>query len=279
MKKEVIVNAATLEEAKEIACSKLQVSDDDINDNNLPGRDWLGDALSSAPIWGSALGLALALSNKAKGPNFKNFADAEKTIGSIGDVTSERIGDYMKYKPSDKMYLVNQLNPNTAANRRFILNSSGGNRGTAIAGLLANDATAQNAIANAFYKGDDVNWGRYKDTANFNRGTNIFNAEQTNKVALANMSNRAAKGNLQLKLGAYKEAIEKGLQDAVAANLTSLFNNIGELGKYLTNKRNAAFWLNSQAPLPIDEFSRLFGKKAARRELKRRKKLESEMEG
>ena len=121
------------------------------------------------------------------------------------------------------------------ATRRNIMNTSGGNRANAIGSLLAADYNAQLAQADAIRQGEDTNWNRYVQTETFNRGTNQYNSEAALKAAMANQEARMKAS--QLGLSGYstamqlKDAIDAQRNASISANLTNLFDSLGDIGR------------------------------------------------
>ena len=63
----------------------------------------------------------------------------------------------MAYKPLDRNYYLNQLYGNAGASRRDIINQSGGNRATAMAGLLGADYNTTSNIGKLAREAEEYN--------------------------------------------------------------------------------------------------------------------------
>ena len=150
------------------------------------------------------------------------------------------IGDYMRYKPIDRLFYANQLQANSRATDRGIMNTSGGNRGTAMAGLLGNGLNAQTALANMDMQAENTNWGRYGQTKDFNRGTNIFNAQALNQNSMFNAEqlnrNKQFGAQMSANIAAQKMAADAGWNASKYKNLGEFFSGLSALGNEATQR-------------------------------------------
>lgn len=144
------------------------------------------------------------------------------------------IGNYIEENPMDRMWAINQLNAQSGATRRSIMNTSGMNRGTAMAGLLAADNNFLNSIGTLNRQAAEANYANKLQARTFNRATDQYNSEGLLKAAIANAESKTKARALGL------ETISKGYQlrqaardardAAISANMTGLFDNIGNIG-------------------------------------------------
>ena len=149
------------------------------------GPTWL----RYAPAVGAGIGVltdALGWTNK---PDYSNADLVGSAVDNLTNVESTPIGNYLTYRPLDRNYYINRLNAQAGATRRAIVNQSGGNRATALAGLLAADYNAQNTLGNLARQAEEYNLNQRKEVEAFNRGTNQFNSEMGLKAAIANKEN------------------------------------------------------------------------------------------
>jgi hypothetical protein len=150
------------------------------------------------------------------------------------------IGDYMRYKPIDRLFYANQLQANSRATDRGIMNTSGGNRGTAMAGLLGNGLNSQTALANMDMQAENTNWGRYGQTKDFNRGTNIFNAQALNQNSMFNAEqlnrNKQFGAQMSANIAAQKMAADAGWNASKYKNLGEFFSGLSALGNEATQR-------------------------------------------
>lgn len=165
-------------------------------------------------------------------PDYSNPKAIERAAARVAaPVSAERIGDYLQYRPLDDTYYLNQLNAQQNAANNNIIGLSNGNRSMALASMLSNDYNYNNQRGAAYRQGaeyNDVNRLRFGE---FNRGTNQFNAQQALQASLANAQNRANAANLSVAAAQMRENIDNAFGASKSANLTNLFNSIGDIGR------------------------------------------------
>ena len=188
-----------------------------------------------APIVGSAIGLGTSLFSKPDESSANAILNAGKEAGKFIPVNFNPIGDYIRYNPFDRDYYINQLNAQSGATRRNIINTSGGNRGAMMAGLLSADNNAQNQLGQLARQAEEYNDAQRIKVAEFNRGTNQYNSEGLLKAAMANQSalinSRNTFLNATMQAERLRQAARQQLAAERSANFTNLFNNIGNLGR------------------------------------------------
>lgn len=194
------------------------------------GSRWL-TGLRFVPAIGAGIGVFSDLMGWTNKPDYSNADSILKAAGSIGDVHYTPIGDYMRYTPLDRLFYANQLGSQAGATRRNILNTSGGNRGTAMAGLLAADYNAQEQLGNLFRQAEEYNLGQREKVATFNRATNMFNAENELKAQIANRENAKIRVDAAARAAAIRDQVDARIGAARSANLTNLFNSLGDIGR------------------------------------------------
>lgn len=183
------------------------------------------------PAVGSAINVFTDLMGWTNKPDYSNADMIVDAANQFGSVSFSPIGDYMTYTPLDRLFYANQLGAQAGATRRAILNTSGGNRGTAIAGLLAADYNAQGQLGNLFRQAEEYNLAQREKVAAFNRGTNMFNSEQSFKAAIANRERDKARIDALVKAAAIRDAVDSRVGAARSANLTNLFDSLGNIGR------------------------------------------------
>ena len=155
--------------------------------------------------------------------------------GAPVSVGTEYIGDYRKRDPFDERYLMNIINQRGSATNRNMMNLSGGNRAVAMSGILANDLTTQMALAEAARQAYLANRADDAQVAEFNRGTNQFNAtaQNTRNLSLAQLNSGRQNAMLSgIAQGArLRQAIKDQRDAAISANLTNFAQGLGDLGK------------------------------------------------
>ena len=194
---------------------------------------------------------ALALSDALGITNKPDYSNADAIIRTVRDratydpIRFKPIGDYLAYNPFDTEYHANQLRAVSGANRRHIMNTSGGNRATAMTGILASDNNTMNQLGDLYRKAAEYNLEQRQKVADFNRATNITNSEGFYKADAANQSAALQARGLGLEglMRGYtmREQAKLMSDQARAANLSGLFTNLGNIG-YENANRNMANW-------------------------------------
>ena len=228
--------------------NEIESIDDVLNRDNL---------LRYAPAFGSALGVGYGLLSKPNYSRADALAQFAQNAGKVTPISYDPLGDFLTYRPVDRDYIANRMAAQAGATRRNIMNTSGGNRANAIGSLLAADYNSQIAQADALRQGEDTNWNRLMQTETFNRGTNQYNSEAALKAAAANQEARMKAS--QLGLSGYtnamqmKDAIDAQRANTLSANLTNLFESLGQIGEEQFD-RNRLKWLERKGVLRSDYF-------------------------
>ena len=223
-------------------------TDDSIARDNL---------LRYAPVFGSALGIGYGLLSKPNYSRADALAQFAENAGKITPITYEPIGNYLTYRPTDLSYQANRMAAQAGATRRNIMNTSGGNRANAIGSLLAADYNSQIAMGEAIRQAEATNFARRAQVEEFNRATNQFNAEAALKAAIANQQARLDASKLGLSgyttAMQMKDAIDAQRAKTLSANLTNLFESLGQIGEEQLD-RNRLKWLERKGVLRSDYF-------------------------
>ena len=198
-------------------------------------NDLLPTYLRYAPIVGSAIGTISSLLSKPDESSANAILTAAREAGQYTPISFNPIGDYIQYNPFDRDYYINKLNAESGAARRAIINQSSGNRGNAMAGILAADYNAQNQLGALARQAEEYNLAQRQKVAEFNRGTNMFNTEGMFKADTANQAARMQAINTLLQGTMQAERLRQAARQQLAAersaNLTNLFNNLGNIGR------------------------------------------------
>lgn len=188
-----------------------------------------------APIVGSAIGVASSLLSRPDESSADAILTAAREAGQYTPISFNPIGDYIQYNPFDRDYYINKLNAESGAARRAIINQASGNRGNAMAGILAADYNAQNQLGALARQAEEYNLAQRQKVAEFNRGTNMFNTEGMFKADAANQTARMQARSTLLQGTMQAERLRQAARQQLAAersaNLTNLFNNIGNIGR------------------------------------------------
>ena len=156
----------------------------------------------------------------------------------------------------DIWYEQNRLNANARATDRTIMNS-GVNQGSKMAGLLANGYNNQIASGDLYRKALEYNDAKRAQVAEFNRGTDQFNAQAYNANSQFNAQarNQANQHRNTLAMQAAKERMdaEAGWYNSLYGNVNNLFKGIGELGRENYQYNQMLDYLGSGAASGVTE--------------------------
>lgn len=203
--------------------------------NNKEDNGLLPTWMRYAPIVGSAIGAASSLLSKPDESSADAILTAAREAGQYTPISFNPIGDYIQYNPFDRDYYINKLNAESGAARRAIINQASGNRGNAMTGILAADYNAQNQLGALARQAEEYNLAQRQKVAEFNRGTNMFNTEGMFKADAANQAAKMQVRNTLLQGIMQAERLRQAARQQLAAersaNLTNLFNNIGNIGR------------------------------------------------
>lgn len=208
-------------------------------------------ALRYIPAVGAGIGVFSDLMGWANTPDYSNANAVLEASKGIGEINPTPIGDYMSYNPLDREFYINQLNATSSANRRGIVNTSGGNRGQAMAGILASDYGAQNQLGMLARQAEEYNLGQRAKVAEFNRGTNMYNSDNDFKAQLYSNQNAQLRMNSAAQAASLRDAIDARIGASKSANLTNLFQSLGDIGWEAVNRdmvnNNRAFYYNTKS--------------------------------
>ena len=197
-----------------------------------------------APIIGSGLA---SLSDLFSKPDYGS-ADM---IGGV-DLGAETagyapIGNYLSYRPLDRDFYINKMNQQAAATRRGLMNTSGGNRLNAQAGILAADYNYGQNMGNLARQAEEYNQQQRERVEAFNRGTNMFNTETGLKASMFNAESRNATKRARLGQATTAAQLRQGIKDQDSArrsaNITNFLQGLGDMGW----ENEQANWLDTLA--------------------------------
>jgi hypothetical protein len=197
-----------------------------------------------APIIGSGLA---SLSDLFSKPDYGS-ADM---IGGV-DLGAETagyapIGNYLSYRPLDRDFYINKMNQQAAATRRGLMNTSGGNRLNAQAGILAADYNYGQNMGNLARQAEEYNQQQRERVEAFNRGTNMFNTETGLKASMFNAESRNAAKRARLGQATTAAQLRQGIKDQDSArrsaNITNFLQGLGDMGW----ENEQANWLDTLA--------------------------------
>ena len=188
--------------------------------------------LRYAPVVGAAIGLGQNLFSKPDYTSADAILEAANQAGNYTPVEYTPIGNYLQYRPFDRNFYLNKLNAQAGATRRAIMNTTSPSRNAA---LLAADYNAQGRLGDLARQAEEYNLAQRQQVENFNRGTNMANAEMGLKAAMANqeaaLKARSSRLSGVAQAMAVRDAVDARRGAGMSANLTNFFNSLGDIGR------------------------------------------------
>ena len=196
----------------------------DVQVSDAPWKN-LPTGLRYAPIGSALAGLAM---------NSKDYSDVDQFAAQTARPNSVRYSPIAGYISPDYVSpfeisapIVEQM----GATRRAISNASAGNRAQALAALANADKLGIEQLGRAYIQGKAYNSAQKKQAAEFNRATDMFNAQNDMQAQSMNMYlNNYYLNRAQQMLGA-RQAIDAAYNAARSANLNSLTQSLANIGK------------------------------------------------
>lgn len=183
----------------------------------------------------STLTDALGLTNKPDYSTSDAVLNAARDAGTYMPVYFNPIGNKLRYTPFDREFYISQLNAQSGATRRAILDNAGLNRGAGMASLLAADYNTLGQLGNLARQAEEYNIAQQKQVEDFNRQTNTTNSEgflradSANQSALAN--SRGTNFNAILQGLQMKERANQIADQNRSLNATNFLESIGNIGR------------------------------------------------
>lgn len=197
-----------------------------------------------APIIGSGLASLSDLFSKP------DYGSADLISGvDLGAETAgyAPIGNYLAYKPLDRDFYINKMNQQAAATRRGLMNTSGGNRLNAQAGILAADYNYGQNMGNLARQAEEYNQQLRERVEAFNRGTNMFNTETGLKASMFNAESKNSAKRARLGQATTAAQMRQAIKDQDtarrSANITNFLQGLGDMGW----ENEQANWLDTLA--------------------------------
>lgn len=201
-----------------------------------------------APVVGAGIGIltdALGLTNTPDFSGAQAIERAAERVGKPSLISAKPIGNRLAYKPFDLNYFTNQARSNAALTGRSIMNQSSGNIGATTAGLLALGQNTTTQMGDLFRKAEEFNLEQRAKVEDFNRATDMFNAQQELTAARANQAERRQASAAYAAGIAQAEALRQRAQQysdtARSANLTNFLQGLGDIG----NENEQRNWLKT----------------------------------
>lgn len=187
--------------------------------------------LRYAPVVGAAIGLGQNLFSKPDYTSANAILEAANQAGNYTPIGYTPIGNYLQYRPFDRNFYLNKLNAQAGATRRAIMNTTSPSRNAA---LLAADYNAQGRLGDLARQAEEYNLAQRQAVEQFNRGTNQANAEMGLKAAMANqeaaLKARSSRLSGVAQAMAVRDAVDARRGASMSANLTNLFDSLGNIG-------------------------------------------------
>jgi hypothetical protein len=197
-----------------------------------------------APIIGSGLA---SLSDLFSRPDYSGANMISGVDLGAEAVGYAPIGNYLSYRPLDRDFYINKMNQQAAATRRGLMNTSGGNRLNAQAGILAADYNYGQNMGNLARQAEEYNQQLRERVEAFNRGTNMFNTETGLKASMFNAESRNAAKRARLGQATTAAQMRQGIKDQDSArrsaNITNFLQGLGDIGW----ENEQANWLDTLA--------------------------------
>ena len=196
----------------------------DVQVSDAPWKN-LPTGLRYAPIGSAIAGLAM---------NSKDYSDVNQFAAQTARPNSVRYSPIAGYVSPDYVSPFEMSAPiveQMGATRRAISNASAGNRAQALAALANADKLGIEQLGRAYIQGKAYNSAQKKQAAEFNRATDMFNAQNDMQAQSMNMYlNNYYLNRAQQMLGA-RQAIDAAYNAARSANLNSLTQSLANIGK------------------------------------------------
>ena len=209
------------------------------NGNNANNKEELGpkhrnETLRYAGLLGPAVGLGMQMAGIGK-PDYSGLnAAVEASSGAPAQAHYKPIGNYIGYRPMDIWYEQNRLNANSRATDRAIMNNASP-LGTKMAGLLANGYNNQTASGNLYRQALEYNDAQRQKVADFNRGTDMFNAQAFNDTSKTNaqlqLNHRNFKAQMLMDAARQRMASDAAWNQGIYGNVQGLFKGLSDWGK------------------------------------------------
>lgn len=233
-------NPMTVEELEAMMNGEAPEGNTDNSGDSRKRQTWT----RYAPIIGSGLA---SLSDLFSKPDY----DSADLISGV-DLGAETagyapIGNYLSYRPLDRDFYINKMNQQAAATRRGLMNTSGGNRLNAQAGILAADYNYGQNMGNLARQAEEYNQQLRERVEAFNRGTNMFNTETGLKASMFNAESRNAAKRARLGQATTAAQMRQAIKDQDSArrsaNITNFLQGLGDMGW----ENEQANWLDTLA--------------------------------
>lgn len=218
-----------------------EVKEDDGTAVVPPGDYPKTNLLQYAPAIGGALSTLASLFQK---PDYTNADRVAASRRNVRRVSNRPISGFLGYNPYDTNLQQTKLANQAAGTMRNILNTSSGNRAAAMTDLLAYNARGTEQSGDIYRQALEFNDAQRLKVGAHNTDINKFNSQQGLQADSANQSTDLRLLDNVLQEARMRDAEYAGLQTARSANLSNLFNNMGEIGKDIYTSAQEKFLID-----------------------------------
>lgn len=199
------------------------------------------DALRYVPALGAGVGVMSDLFGWTNKPDYSNADMIVDAVSGLPTIEAKPLGNYLRYNPLDRDFYINKLNAQTGATRRALQNTSGGNRASAQAGILAADYNYGQNLGDLARQAEEYNLAQRERVEAFNRGTDQYNSEAALRAAGMNQQNREMQLRAIMQAAGMRESTKTIADEARSANLTNFLDSLGGIGQeeFMRNMINA----------------------------------------
>lgn len=218
---------------------KRPIASIDVTDNNGDNQEEIvpkhkNEKLRYAGLLGPLVGLGMQAMGIGKPDYSRMDAAVEAASGAPALASYKPIGNYLTYNPMDIWYEQNRMDANSRATDRAILNNASP-IGTKMVGLLANGYNSQIADGDLYRKALEYNDAKRQKVAEFNRGTDQWNADAFNRTSATNAEianrNRQFKAQMQMDAARQRMTADATWNQGIYGNVSGLFKGISDLGR------------------------------------------------
>ena len=177
------------------------------------------------------------LEKEANRPNIMRYAPLFTNLGilassyaetpdnlRLGRITPTPVTERLEYRPIDTEYIANQMRQQAAGAARGVIDTAGGNRAMASAGLRSINRSTQDAIGAGLFQGRQYNDALRREVQAFNRDTSIQNAQSD---LIAQQFNTQAYNKEQ----EYRKQSEAALRNMQRQGWAGIGNILGDIGR------------------------------------------------
>lgn len=217
---------------------------DFISSRNNSWKDLGIGTMQAAPIFGSLV----AVGNDIFGGNKPDYTNVDKYETAINEaynpIETRTLSDYIEYNPYDISFGLNKLSASQAASRRALANTTN-NPAALRSAILASDYNYGNQIGEELRRAQEYNDANRRMVADFNRGTNQFNAQAINAANQFNAQQAANKATALGQVAQWRDQIYNANRAEKSANLTGLYEGLAGLGETFMNLKDRKYLMDN----------------------------------